>query len=225
MLSGRTAATVAFMDPSPGLRERKKERTRQAISETAIALFLARGFDAVSVAEVAAAAEVSKPTLFRYFPAKEDLLLQRIADHQGEAARVVRERAPGESPLSALHRHFRAGLDAREPVTGLNDHPQVLAFHRLLLSTPSLLARTTRYTAKDVEALTEALREAAPGEDDLVPRLAASQLVGALQLLARDNWRELTSGRTADDVHSEAVVAADRAFDLLANGLRGVYGT
>ncbi|GAA3037889.1 hypothetical protein GCM10017559_77310 [Streptosporangium longisporum] len=73
-----------------GLRERKRRQVRETISATAVSLFLERGFDEVSVAEVAAAAEVSKPTLFKYFPTKEDLVLHRISDHQGEAARVVR---------------------------------------------------------------------------------------------------------------------------------------
>lgn len=61
-------------------------------------MFLERGFDKVSVAEVAAAADISKPTLFRYFPAKEDLVLHRFADHEDEAARVVTARAPDETP-------------------------------------------------------------------------------------------------------------------------------
>ncbi len=74
--------------PAPGLRERKKARTRQVLSDTAIGLFLERGFAGVSVAEVAAA-EVSKPTLFRSFPAKEDLALHRFADHRDEPARTV----------------------------------------------------------------------------------------------------------------------------------------
>jgi len=110
------------------LRERKKERTRAAIADAAIAMFLCDGFDAVSTADIAAAVEVSKPTLFRYFPTKEDLVVHRFADHIGEAARVVRAREPGEAPLAALHRHFRAGLAGRDPVTGLCDHPAVLAF-------------------------------------------------------------------------------------------------
>lgn len=80
------------------LRERKKRLTYQAASEAAIAMFLERGFDKVSVAEVAAAADISKPTLFRYFPAKEDLVLHRFADHEDEAARVVAARAEAESP-------------------------------------------------------------------------------------------------------------------------------
>ncbi|MFF9677705.1 TetR family transcriptional regulator, partial [Streptomyces eurythermus] len=70
-----------------GLRERKKRRMYRTVSDIAIRMVLERGFDAVSVAEVAAAAEISKPTLFRYFPAKEDLVLYRIADHEEEPAR------------------------------------------------------------------------------------------------------------------------------------------
>ena len=125
-----------------GLRERKKQRMYQDVSDIAVRLFLERGFDAVSVAEVAAAAGISKPTLFRYFPAKEDLVLHRIADHETEAARVVDGAA---DPVDALRRHFLAGLERRDPVTGLNDHPAVLAFHTLLYGTPSLVARAYRH--------------------------------------------------------------------------------
>src|SRR3954468_6075529 len=81
-----------------GLRERKRARTHAAISEAAIALFLERGFDHVSVAQVAEAAEVSKRTLFAYFPAKEDLVVHRFADHETEAARVVGPRPPLPRP-------------------------------------------------------------------------------------------------------------------------------
>ncbi|EFH31366.1 oxidoreductase [Streptomyces pristinaespiralis ATCC 25486] len=128
-----------------GLRERKKRLTYRAISDAAVALFLERGFDAVSVAEVAAAADVSKPTLFRYFPTKEDLALHRFADREDEAARVVAARPAGVPPLDALHRHFLDGLARRDPVTGLNDEEGVLAFHRLLYGTPSLVARLHAY--------------------------------------------------------------------------------
>ncbi|MBB4922637.1 TetR/AcrR family transcriptional regulator [Kitasatospora kifunensis] len=213
------------MNEQAGLRARKKERTRQAISEAAISLFLEVGYDQVSVADVAAAAEVSKPTLFRYFPSKEDLVLHRIADHQGEWARVVRERASGESPLDALHRHFLAGLHGRDPVTGLNDHPAVLAFLGLVYSTAALRARLVRFSAQDQEALAEALGEAvATQSPDLAPRLAAGQLVAVHQVLAHENWRKIAAGRTADEVLGEAVGDADRAFHLLGAGLGGQYG-
>jgi hypothetical protein len=84
-------------------------------------------------------------------------VLHRIADHPGEAARVVRDRQPGVPTVTALHRHFRAGLDRYDPVTGLNDHPEVLAFHRLVFTTPSLAGRLTRYMLDDEEALAGAL--------------------------------------------------------------------
>ncbi len=200
------------MSESTGLRTRKKQRTRDAIGDAAVALFLERGFDRVSVNEIAAAAEVSKPTLFRYFPTKEDLVLHRFGDHQGEAARVVRDRAPGTDPMTALHRHFRAGLDRFDPVTGLSDHPEVVAFHRLVFTTPSLAARLTQYQAEDEEALAEAL--AAPG-DGIRARLRAAQALAVRRVLARTNWQKIADGRTAHDVLPEAVADADLAFDLL----------
>lgn len=197
------------MSELTGLRARKKERTRDAIAGAAVSLFLERGFDRVSVNDIAAAAEVSKPTLFRYFPTKEDLVLYRFADHQGEAARVVRDREPGIRPVTALHQHFRAGLDQNDPVTGLNDHPEVVAFHRLVFTTPSLAARLTRYQLEDEEALAAALGE------DIQARLLAAQVLAVQRVLARTNWQKIAHGRTAHDVHPEATADADQAFNQL----------
>ncbi|SNQ52211.1 TetR family transcriptional regulator [Frankia canadensis] len=203
---------------SGGLRERRKQRTRDALSAAAIALFLERGFDDVSVAEIAAAAEVSKPTLFTYFPSKEDLVLHRVADHQGEQARMVRRRAPGESPLAALERHFVEGLARRDPVTGLNDHREVLAFHGMVFATPSLTGRVAQYAAQDEESLAAALAESAPAADTVVSALAAGQVVTARRILARENWRQLTAGRSAAEVFPQAVDAARRSFRSLRQG-------
>lgn len=143
-----------------GLREHNRQRRYWAISNAAIRLFLEKGYDAVPVAEVAAAAGISKPTLFRYFPAKEDLVLHRFADHEREAADVVAGRPAGRPPLDALRQHFIDGLDRRDPVTGLNDADEVLAFHRLLYGTPALVARIYAYTSRTEDALTEALAAA-----------------------------------------------------------------
>jgi AcrR family transcriptional regulator len=192
-----------------GLRARKKLRTRDAIADAAISLFLARGFDQVSVSDIAATAEVSKPTLFRYFPTKEDLILHRFADHQGEAARVVRDRHPDVAPMAALHRHFRAGLDRFEPVTGLNDHREVVAFHRLVFATPSLAGRLTQYQLADEDALASALGP------DISGRLQAAQVIAVQRVLARTNWQKIADGRTARDVQPEAIADADQAFTHL----------
>ncbi|MER6003579.1 TetR family transcriptional regulator [Nonomuraea angiospora] len=195
-----------------GLREIQRQRVHEAISTAAISLFLERGFDEVPVTEIAAAAGVSKPTLFKYFPTKEDLVLHRIADHQGEAARVVRGREPGERPLEALRRHFLDGLARRDPVTGLNDHPEVVAYHRMVFSTPSLAARLFQHMAQDEEALAEALGEIT---DELTAGLVAGQVLAAQRVLARRNWAMLAEGRPLAEVEREAIRAAERAFSLL----------
>ncbi|WP_330333833.1 TetR/AcrR family transcriptional regulator [Streptomyces sp. NBC_00536] len=227
-----------------GLREAKKQRTRQLLAATALELFLERGFDAVSVADVAAAAEVSKPTLFRYYPSKEDLLLDRFADHQDEAARVVRERPAGQTPVEALHAHFIAGLAAHDPITGLCDHPNVVVFQRLLYSTASLEARLANYTAREVELLAAVLAaeaeaeteaesrgavqaevEAGPvatgavGAPSLPARLAALYLVTARRELGRANWLRMDAGQSAAEALPAAVADADAAFAMLAEGL------
>ncbi|MGW3494605.1 TetR family transcriptional regulator [Streptomyces sp. NPDC001020] len=196
-----------------GLRERKKRRMYQAVSDTAIGLFLEKGFDAVSVAEVAAAAEISKPTLFRYFPAKEDLVLHRFADHETEAARIVAGRPDGESAVGALRAHFLNGLRRHDPVTGLSDDSGVLAFHRLLYGTPSLVARLYAYLQRSEAALADALG------GDLDARLAAGQIIAVQRVLAQENWRRMAEGQSARGFEAEAVTAAERAFEQVAAGL------
>ncbi|MFF0271767.1 MULTISPECIES: TetR family transcriptional regulator [unclassified Streptomyces] len=206
----------------PGLRERKKERTRRALSDAAVALFLERGFDAVSVAEVAAAAEVSKPTLFRYFPAKEDLVLHRFADHEDESARVVAAgRAAGTAPLDALYAHLLDGLDRRDPVTGLCDHPSVLAYLGLLYGTPALVGRLHAYRVRSEAALADALAAGSgpPAVDPLAARLAAGQIVTVLRVLAEENTARIAAGATADALAPDAVAAAGLAFRALREGL------
>jgi AcrR family transcriptional regulator len=209
------------VDEHLGLRERKKARTRLAISEAAIALFLERGYDDVSVAEIAAAAEVSKRTLFAYFPSKDDLVLHRFADHQDEPARIVRGRGPGESPLDALHRHLRSRLDERDPISGLCDVPQVVAFYRLVLDTPALGSAMVKYQNHGEDALAAALLETTPAAPraDLTARLAAVQVLAVFRTLADANQRRISAGSTADELAPEAIAAADHAFDLLRAGL------
>ncbi|GEB47641.1 MULTISPECIES: TetR/AcrR family transcriptional regulator [Streptomyces] len=204
-----------------GLRERKRQRTYRAISDAAVALFLEKGFDRVSVSEIAEAAEVSKPTLFRYFPAKEDMALHRFADHEDEAARVVTGRPDGRTPLTALEEHFLAGLRAHDPVTGLCDAPEVLAFHRLLYGTPSLLARLHTYTARSEEALAAALERAAPDAERtaLTARVAAGQIVSTQRVLATGNWRQIADGAAAAALLPRAERDAHHAFALLRTGL------
>ncbi|MFF7587849.1 TetR/AcrR family transcriptional regulator [Kitasatospora purpeofusca] len=203
-------------EPEPGLRTLKKQRTRQTIAETAIALFLDRGFAQVSVAEIAAAAEVSKPTLFRYFASKEELVLHRFADHLGEAGRVVRDRAAGLTPLDALERHHLAGLAAHEPQTGLTDDPEVLAFLRLVYETPELSAQLLDYVDADADALAEALDPTG----GITAQLFAAQYVAVRQVLARTTWARLADGQDIAEAGPQAVAETAAAFALLRDGAR-----
>ncbi|WP_111601057.1 TetR/AcrR family transcriptional regulator [Streptomyces sp. Amel2xB2] len=206
-------------DGRPGLRERKKQRTRAAISDAAITLFLEHGFSKVSVAQVADAAEVSKRTLFAYFPTKEDLVLHRLADHETELARVVRAREPGSGPLAAVRDHVLARLRERDPITGLNDRPDVLRLTRMILDSPSLASRMQGFKAGAERALAQALRETAD-TPDLTARLAAAQIITVQWVLAHDNARRLADGEAADARYAGAVADAEHAFTLLGNGLR-----
>ncbi|MFI6155006.1 TetR family transcriptional regulator [Kitasatospora sp. NPDC051170] len=216
-----------------GLRERKKRQTRRAISEAAIALFLERGFDKVSVADVAAVADVSTVTVFNYFPTKEDLVLHRFEDHVDDLVDVVRGRRSGESAVAAVRRHFLDGLERRDALTGLDGRPQVLAFHRMVLAAPGLRLRVLDQAMRSVDALASALAEeageeaeaageAGAGSDGLAARTAAAQLCAVRTELVRENVRRLAAGEEAEAVHADAVAAARRAFDQLEYGL-GAY--
>ncbi|MFI6349062.1 TetR/AcrR family transcriptional regulator [Streptomyces sp. NPDC050560] len=207
------------MDSKPGLRERKKQRTHAAISEAAISLFLAHGFQHVSVAQVAEAAEVSKRTLFAYFPAKEDLVVHRLADHETELARVVAAAGPGGAPLAAVRENFLRGLRERDPFTGLNDRPDVRALLHMILDTPALVARMNTFRTGAERALAGALREV--GTPDLTARLTAVQIVAAHWTLAMDNAERLTRGESAHARYPGAVTDAEHAFALLEHGVTG----
>ena len=200
------------------LRELKKERTREAISTAAIRLFLEHGYDEVSISQVAEAAEVSRRTLFAYFPAKDDLVVQRFADHETESGRVVRQRPDGQSPLAALRERHLDGLRDRDPVTGLSDIPEVIGLFRMLQETPALSGRMLRFISTGERALADALRDTA-GAPQLTAALAAAQISGVQWALAVANQARVAAGASADDAYPEALAAAEEGFRLLGDGL------
>ena len=204
------------MTEAMGLRERRKLRLRETIAATAIRMFLEAGFDEVSITDIAREAEVSRRTLFAYFPTKEDLVLQRFADHEDEAARTVRARRTDQPPLEALREAMLDALGKRDPNTGLNDDPEVMAFLRLVISTESLAVRMMRYTSRSMDVLAVALRD--NGFDPLIARLAAAQVIVVQRELTVMNHECLLNGASAADRYPEAVRATNRAFDLLRDG-------
>src|SRR3954464_4280836 len=123
------------MSQVPGLRERKKQRTRELIADTARRLFADRGFEGVTVAEGAREADVSEKTVFNYFPAKEDLFYSRLEAFEEDLLAAIRERRAGTSVLAA----FRAFLLGRQGVFALDARGGDAAATRELLSVTRLI--------------------------------------------------------------------------------------
>jgi len=205
-----------------GLRERKKMETRRRLLETATRLFSERGFDRVSVAEIADAADVSKMTVFNYFDSKEDLVFAPLEEHVGDAAQVVRDRAPGESAVAAIRRQFIEAVERHDPSVGMGDKPLALGIVRLIMETPALLTRAHSFFVRTQDQLTEALIE--EGEEPVVARIVAAQILGTRNALLTENRRRLLAGEPSAAVAADAVALAHRGFGLLEKGL-GDYAT
>src|SRR5258708_15907518 len=123
------------MATQPGLRERKKQLTRRLIFDAAQRLFGERGFDRVSVAEIARAADVSEVTVFNYFPTKEDLFYSGMEFFEERLIESVRSRRAGESAIRAFRRGLLAGADR---LMLKESADAILAADRVVLASPSL---------------------------------------------------------------------------------------
>jgi AcrR family transcriptional regulator len=204
-----------------GLRERKKQQTRELLAETARRLFSERGFERVSVAEIAREADVSEKTVFNYFPTKEDLVYWRLESFEEELLETIRSRAPGESVLDAFGRFVRA------PRGMLASHDEetrarLAALTRMIASSPALLAREQQIFAGYTDSLA-ALIATETGSDGVEPWVVANAMMGVHRGLVDYTRRRIIAGdrssRLVRDVHAEA----ERALARLARGL-GDFG-
>ncbi|MFB6887205.1 TetR/AcrR family transcriptional regulator, partial [Streptomyces noursei] len=176
-----------------GLRERKKRQTRQRISEVALGLFVARGFDKVTIAEVAAAADVSVNTLYNYFAAKEDLVLPPDEASPQRLADIVRDRQPGESAARAVLDRLRDELRRRDRRVGLT--AGFGPVFEMMRAAPTLTARLEDLGRQMTDALVTVLTEetgAAPG--DQTPRVVASQIGWFHSLVYGEIGRRIVGG-------------------------------
>ena len=194
-----------------GLRESKKEQTRQEIAANAMRLFATRGFDHVTVAEVAAAAGVSEKTVFNYFPTKEDLFYDEVPAREAALVDAVRSRAPGESILAALRR-----LEAAEC-------PRLCSlgfatFARIIEESHALQAKELEVMARFVQVLTDAI-QADLGIDERDARIAAGLLVSVHWQLFRTARKQALAGRHGPAAVRRLRADLDRAHRLLEHGL------
>jgi AcrR family transcriptional regulator len=197
----------------PGLRERKKQRTRAAIVRTALALFAERGFDGTTVAEIADAADISPRTFFGYFPSKEDVV---FADDELLIAAFtvrIRDRAPDEDAFDAL----RAWVVESEELLDF-ESPAERARRRLIRETPALHTRERAAYARLEEVLVDAVAaDLGVDRDSLRPHLVSAAAIAGLDAIGRlhDAAPADRPARTAAEVMDEALVFLQGGLEAL----------
>jgi AcrR family transcriptional regulator len=200
----------------PGLRERKKQETRQRITEAAIELFAERGFEQVPVADIAVAADVSTATVFNYFPAKEDLIYDGMAAFNEHLLAAVRDRPPGQRVISA----FRAYVVQPRGVLADPTSPVLASLSRIariVQDSPSLQARERLEADRAVAALRELLADELG--DDLRSWMVASALVGTTRGMTREVQRAAAEGTVDARLTKRLLASAAAAIDAIQIGL------
>ena len=207
-----------------GLRERKKAQTRQLIADTAWRLFADRGFERVTVAEVAREAQVAVATVFNYFPTKEDLFFFRLEAFGADLVEAVAGRAAGEPALAAFRRQLlgAGGLLAQVEAGDDQALERLRTMNRVIAASPALQAREQQAFAHTAAALADRLAAdtgAAPG--DLDAQVAANALVGVQRALVDYTRRRVLADKRPAGLAADVRALAERAFALLEDGLGG----
>jgi len=201
----------------PGLRERKKERTRQLIADTARELFVARGFDRVTVAEVARAADVAEQTVYNYFPTKEDLVFHRLESFEDELLDAIRSRPAGESVLDAFGRFV---LQPRGLLADPTASERLKPILRMITESPSLRERERQALARYTDALAGLLaEETGAGPESIEPKVVANALMGVHRALLDFVRPRALAGVPTKRLAREVRAEGERALAVLARGL------
>jgi AcrR family transcriptional regulator len=208
--------------PSEGLRARKKRATRDAIAATARRLFAERGFDAVTVAEVAAAADVSEKTVFNHFATKEDLAFAGSEARLSQMPADIAQRPAGTSVLDV----FRATTDAMiDGLATTTEDDDFFVVPRIVRGSRVLQERLTTGWEHESAALTAVIAETAGADDDdVIPALVARTLSWTHRTIFRVALAGLLAGEDPQQLAARLRVASARAYDQIAAGL-GDYGT
>ncbi|WP_266381908.1 TetR family transcriptional regulator [Streptomyces canus] len=202
------------------LRERKKQRTREALLRVAIELFTTEGYERTTVDDIADAVEVSQRTFFRYFAGKEDAALALDEMTVTRFVDAVRARPPHEPPLDALRQAVLESWDTlHEVVESVVPVERFLAMYRVIESTPVLLAAHLRRSAEAEEVLTRVLaeREGLDAATDPRPRLLVAVFSGVMRVTERQ-W--LTDGEFSLEAMRELTVSH---LELLGPALTGKW--
>ena len=199
------------MAPMGQVREGKKQQTRQRISDVATELFFARGFEAVTVDEIALAAQVSKMTVFNYFARKEDLILDRDDDLKLLPFRqALAARSSSQSPTDAIRAVVREMHSRKEPLCHIN--ALMVGWWRVVNASPALKARMRELADEAAEGLASEL--AGPKPDGLA-RMAAAMIVMTLRVAREEAVHQVEKGVSAKKANA-------LFLELMAQGLTAV---
>jgi len=224
-----TAATAAVAPqqappptPRPGLRERKKQRTRDALLRAALELFTTHGYEQTTVDDIARAVDVSQRTFFRYFPGKEEVAFAVQDMVEAQFVRSLRARPPHEPPMEALRRAVLDSWDSlSEAVASVVPLELYLRMFRTIESTPALLAAHLRRSMENEEQIARVLaaREGLDVDADPRPRLAVAAFAGVIRVTGRQ-WS------CGEDLSLEGIRALTAKYlDQVGPALTGSWRT
>jgi AcrR family transcriptional regulator len=194
------------LEVATGLRERRKQETRQAISDIATRMFVERGFDEVTIAQVADAAGVAKMTVTNYFPRKEDLVFDRAEATIASLAEAVARRSPREGLLAAISRDYEERITAGDVTLG----PPTTVFARLVLGSHVLASRAREIEDLREQALGDAIAAEA-GTDGPQQRAVAAHLSSVHRVLFAEATRRALAGEPAEEIRLALAVARPSA--------------
>jgi AcrR family transcriptional regulator len=200
-------------DGATGLRERKKRETRDALARVALELFVERGYDETTLAEIADAAGVSTRTIFAYYPSKEDILFANVQTMSDALAQALAERPAGMDALTALREfilsseHQKSELDCK--------------LGEMIAADPTLASHKRARIAQLQEVLAAAIADdLGVGPDDLRPQVAAASLTAAFEVLERQ-----ARDPSTPPTNEEIATAIDPVLAFVRAGLGALPGS
>jgi AcrR family transcriptional regulator len=196
-----------------GLRERKKQRTREQIIEAAMGLFAERGYHATTIADIATAADVAPRTFFSYFPSKEAVVFHTVDRDLDGLASALRDRLPDETAFDALRRWIDGMYD-----NWMAEEDEAVLRKRLCREDEGLTNFQGGVMARIQELLLEAIaRDLDEPQDSLRPRLVAAAAMAALHTL--DNTLDEKPDQHVRETKTEALAVLDDAMLFLRGGI------
>ncbi|CDQ43341.1 DNA-binding transcriptional regulator, AcrR family [Mycolicibacterium neoaurum] len=199
----------------PRTSERGGPLTRRKISDVATMLFLERGFDTVTVADVARQAGVSSVTVFKHFPRKEDLLFDRVEDAVAILRAAVRDRGAGVDALTSLRDASFRLVDERHALSGVKAGS--IPFYRTVAASPALIARAREIAAELEQTLAADLEVDAEFDGD--PTLFAALFIAGYTTVLTGTARRVIAADAPDPVVEDHRARLTALFDALRSGL------